>query len=298
LWSVSEPYRIAQRFESPSRLAGKHAIGCQRNRETVQFLGRLRAVDEVLFTRRGPVARIALNRPDQLNALTRSTSTELLAALRAADVADVRAVVITGVGRAFCAGSDLKVNFQQGAVPAEETLRAHRHPVLMAIRALPKPVISAVNGVAAGIGVGLALAGDLVAACEDATFVLAFARIGLLPDGGTSWFLERAIGRPRAIRMAMLGESLTATEAAELGLVSHLAPTEQFEGEVESLAERLASGPTRAYGLMKQEFDAVGSLAEQLELEAQLQAQAARTDDFREGLSAFHDKRGPAFRGR
>lgn len=254
-------------------------------------------VKPVLYEQQGSVARIVLNRPEQLNAITRELSTELLAALRASQAPEVRTVVITGAGRAFCAGSDLNVNFGGETVPAEETLRAARHPVLMAIRALPKPVISAVNGVAAGIGVGLALAGDIVAACDDARFVLAFSRIGLVPDGGTSWFLQRAIGRPRAIRLAMLGESVAAADALAMGLITHCLPAEGFDKEVDVLATRLAAGPTRAYGLMKRAFDATGSLPDQLELEAQLQAQAATSRDFQEGLNAFKEKREPSFRG-
>jgi 2-(1,2-epoxy-1,2-dihydrophenyl)acetyl-CoA isomerase len=252
---------------------------------------------EVLYDRQGPIAHVTLNRPKQLNALTRQASIELLSALREADAPDVRVVVLTGAGRAFCSGSDLNVNFGADSVPPEETLRTWRHPVLLALRALPKPIISAVNGVAAGIGVGVALAGDLVVARDDATFLLAFTRVGLVPDGGTSWFVARAIGRPRAVQLALLGEPLAASDARDMGLISDCIPAEQFDDHVATLADRLAQGPTRAYGLMKRAFDAAGALPDHLELEAQLQAQAARTRDFQEGRSAFLAKRDPVFRG-
>lgn len=248
----------------------------------------------------GPVARIELDRPQALNALNAELVERLLQALREAERPEVRAVVLTGQGRGFCSGSDLAQNFAPGAPPSEFNLRSSRHPLLLAMRALPKPILCAVNGVAAGIGVSLALAGDLVVAAESASFNLAFTRVGLVPDGGAMYFLQNAIGRPRAQRLAMLGERLDAREAERIGLVAGCFPDDDFEAEVDALAARLAAGPTRAYGLLKRAVDgaAVNSFPAQLELEATLQAEASRSDDFAEGRSAFLEKRRPEFRGR
>jgi 2-(1,2-epoxy-1,2-dihydrophenyl)acetyl-CoA isomerase len=248
----------------------------------------------------GAVARIELDRPAALNALDAELVERLLAALRDAERPEVRAVVLTGQGRGFCSGSDLARNFGPGAPPPEHNLRSSRHPLLLAMRALPKPILCAVNGVAAGIGVSLALAGDLVVAAESASFNLAFTRVGLVPDGGAMFFLQNAIGRPRAQRLTLLGEKVEAREAERIGLVAACFPDDEFGAEVDALAARLAAGPTRAYALLKRAVDgaAVNGLPAQLELEASLQAEASRTEDFAEGRAAFAEKRKPEFRGR
>jgi 2-(1,2-epoxy-1,2-dihydrophenyl)acetyl-CoA isomerase len=256
-------------------------------------------VNPILYEVSGGVARITLNRPNRLNALTNELCSELSEALREAEAPEVRVVVLRGAGRAFCAGTDLATNFEPGQPSAEANLRASRHPLLLAMRALPKPVITAVNGIAAGIGVGIALAGDVIVARKSTQFVLAFAKVGLIPDGGVSWFLPRAIGRPRALRAALFGDTIDGATALELGLVSYCTEDDRFDAELDALASRLAAGPTRAYGLMKQAFDASpdNGLASQMEFEARLQAEAARTADFGEGRAAFADKREPRFVG-
>jgi 2-(1,2-epoxy-1,2-dihydrophenyl)acetyl-CoA isomerase len=249
----------------------------------------------------GAVARIELDRPQALNALTAELVERLLAELRAAgEDPAVRAVCISGQGRGFCAGTDLSQNFRPGAPPAEQNLRASRHPLLLAIRALEKPVVAAVNGVAAGIGISLALACDLVVARRGAVFNFAFTRVGLVPDGGASFFLQRAVGAPRAARLLMHGESVDGAEAERIGLVAASFPDEEFEAEIDALLERLAAGPTLAYALTKRALDgaAVNSLPAQMELEASLQARASRSADFAEGRAAFAEKRAPRFEGR
>ncbi|HEU4656058.1 MAG TPA: enoyl-CoA hydratase-related protein [Capillimicrobium sp.] len=258
------------------------------------------AMPELVVERAGAVMWVTLNRPARLNALTAELVSELQSAVHAAASPDVRAVVVTGAGRAFCAGSDLRANFGPGATPTEVTLRCSRHPLLLALRALPKPVITAVNGVAAGIGVGLALAGDVVVMRRSATLSLSFANLGLVPDGGVSWHLSRALGRARSLRAALLGETIDGPTALAWGLVSSCVDDALFDDEVRELAERLAAGPSRAYGLMKQAFDAApsSSLAQHLELEARLQAEATATADFDEGLQAWLARRAPQFAGR
>lgn len=249
-------------------------------------------------TERG-VTTLTLNRPDALNALTADLRRGLLAAVKAADRdPEVRALVITGSGRAFCAGADLRGG--SGEREFRRVLTAEYNPLIEAIRALPKPVIAAVNGVAAGAGVSLALAADLVVAADDAKFVAAFHRIGLVPDSGLTRTLVRAVGRHVAFEVLMGERQLNAAAAHAAGLVAAVVPADRLADAARELAERLASGPTRAIGLTKRLLaDAEdASLSASLAAEAALQDVAGRTEDHAEGVAAFTEKRDPAFRGR
>jgi len=245
------------------------------------------------------VATITLNRPDTLNALNAVMRSELLAALKAAGRDDgVRAVVITGEGRAFCSGADLRGGSGERAF--RRVLAAEYNPLITALRELPKPVISAVNGVAAGAGMSLALACDLVYAADDARFVLAFLRIGLVPDSGLTRTLVRALGRHRAATLIFSGEPLGAAEALAVGLVNGVVPGDQLRAAVQAAAASLAGGPTAALGLAKRAINHAEDalLSESLEMEAALQELAGRTQDHAEGVAAFAEKREPRFIGR
>ena len=249
------------------------------------------------------VAEITLDRPAVLNAFTRPMAKELQAALHeaAADPA-VRAVLLTGAGRAFCAGQDLAEAVPQDAPapPIEDIVRATYNPTVLAIRSIEKPVIAAVNGVAAGAGANLAFACDIVLASEQATFIQAFAKIGLIPDTGGTFFLPRLVGVHRAAAMMMLGEKVTAAEAHVMGLVWRVYPASQLLESAREFARHLATQPTRAFGLTKRALNASlgNSLEQQLDLEAKLQAEAGASHDFGEGVQAFLQKRPPAFQGR
>jgi 2-(1,2-epoxy-1,2-dihydrophenyl)acetyl-CoA isomerase len=245
------------------------------------------------------VATITLNRPDVLNALNSTMRRELLAAVKAAARDDAtRAVAITGAGRAFCAGADLRGG--SGEREFRRVLSTEYNPLVEAIRGLPKPVVASVNGVAAGAGVSLALAADLVIAAEDARFVPAFGRIGLVPDSGLARTLVRALGRHRALEILLGERPLGADEAHAAGLVAAVVPADRLPDATRELAARLAAGPTRAIGLTKRLLNAAedAPLAESLADEAALQELAGRTDDHAEGVAAFGEKRDPAFRGR
>jgi 2-(1,2-epoxy-1,2-dihydrophenyl)acetyl-CoA isomerase len=254
----------------------------------------------------GSGATIELNRPETLNAWNKQFAQDLLAALeRCAEGEDVRAVRITGAGRAFSSGADLKDMGSEDITPegrpdVYKVLTERYHPIMRAIREMPKPVIAAVNGGAIGIGCSLALCCDLLVAGESSYFLLAFVNIGLAPDGGSSLFVPARIGAARAIEMAMLGERVPAAQALEWGLVNRVVPDGELMSESASLLARLAAGPTRAYAANKQLINAqlYGRLEEQLELEARLQREMAGTDDLIEGVSAFLQKRPAAFRGR
>ena len=252
---------------------------------------------EVETGREGGVQTITLNRPDKLNAFTRTLHEELRAALEEARDPAVRAVVITGAGRGFSAGQDLTEFSEGGDVAA--TLRTTYHVNVLAIRSLEKPVIAAVNGVCAGAGLSLACACDLRLASDAAFFVPGFAGIGLIPDSGGSFFLQRLLGTARAFEWMTSNRRLTAAEAHAWGLVSEVVEAESFTTRVAERAAELAAGPTRAIALTKRLYDeaATATLEEQLEREAETQAEAARTDDFREGVAAFGEKREARFSG-
>jgi 2-(1,2-epoxy-1,2-dihydrophenyl)acetyl-CoA isomerase len=226
--------------------------------------------------------------------------TELLAGLRSVERdRSVRAVVLTGEGRAFCAGQDLREPFGGEHPTLADELRLRYNPVILAIARLAKPVIAAVNGVAAGAGCSLALACDLRLAAESATFVLAFGRVGLVPDSGATWFLPRIVGQARAAELALLGDPVSAEEAARIGLVNRVVPAESLLDEARALASRLAEGSPLAMGLTKRalRYAAHASLEAALEHEASLQGIAGRSKDHEEGVAAFRAKRAARFTG-
>ena len=257
----------------------------------------------VLWEQSGAVGRITLNRPATLNAWTTAFGRDLREAVEgpASDPA-VRAVVITGAGRAFSSGADLKAGFEphaDGGPDVRKELADYYHPAIAGVRRLEKPVVAAVNGPAVGIGCSLALAGDLVVAAESAFFQLAFVNIGLMPDGGSTALVPATVGKARAFEMALLGERIGAPRAFEWGLVNFVHPDGRLLEEAEALAERLAAGPTRAYAAAKRALNRMiySDLDGQLELEAELQHQLARSRDFVAGVGAFVEKRRPTFEG-
>ena len=253
---------------------------------------------EVETSREGAVLTITLNRPDVLNALNAATHKALAAALKEARADEVRAVVLTGAGRGFCVGQDL-TEFREDAGDIGARLRGNYHPNIKAIRALEKPVIAAVNGAAAGAGLSLVCACDLRIASDQATFVPAFVNIGLVPDSGGTFFVTRLVGQARAFEWLCSGRRLTAAEAERWGVVSEVVPAEVLATRAAELALEFAALPTRAIGMTKRLLDRAltAGLDDQLEWEAQLQTAATRTDDFREGVAAFLEKRPPDFQG-
>jgi 2-(1,2-epoxy-1,2-dihydrophenyl)acetyl-CoA isomerase len=248
----------------------------------------------------GAVATIALDRPDALNALTIPVKVALLEAFRSiGEDRSIRAVILTGAGRAFCAGQDLAEREDPDAPPLDVELRERYNPIVRAIRTLDQPVIAAVNGVAAGAGASLAFACDLRIAAADARFVLAFGRIGLVPDSGATWFLPRLVGAARAAEIALVGDPIDAAEAVRIGLVSRVVPGVSLAAEARALADRLAEGAPLAASLTKGALRRSWSidLDDALEGEARLQGEAGATADHAEGLAAFREKRPPRFTG-
>jgi 2-(1,2-epoxy-1,2-dihydrophenyl)acetyl-CoA isomerase len=255
--------------------------------------------DEVLTSRDGGVLTITLNRPDVINALNAAVHAGLAAALKEARDPEVRAVVLTGAGRGFCAGQDLR-EFSDGVDDVADRLRATYHPNVTAIRELEKPVIAAVHGAAAGAGLSLACACDIRIAADNASFVPGFIGIGLIPDSGGTHFITRLLGPARAFEWMTSNRRLTAAEAQAWGLVSEVVEADRLLERAAEVAGMYAQAPTRGVGMTKRLLDAAvnSQLDEQLEREAHLQAAATQTEDFREGVTAFLAKRPPRFTGR
>lgn len=264
------------------------------------------AYDTVNLHRRGAAAKIELNRPEKMNAWNHQFGLDLRAAVEAvAGDDEVRAVVITGAGRGFSSGADLREMgseedvLEDGTADLYKILHERYHPLITAIREMPKPVVASVNGAAVGIGCSLALNSDLVVAAESAYLLLAFVNIGLVPDGGSSLLLPARAGHARAFEMAMLGERVPAAQALEWGLVNRVVPDDQLEAQTDELVDRLAAGPTRAYAGIKRQLNRwiYAGMEEQLELEATIQQEMANSGDFAEGVAAFAEKRSPSFQG-
>jgi 2-(1,2-epoxy-1,2-dihydrophenyl)acetyl-CoA isomerase len=259
--------------------------------------------ETVDLTTDGPGARILLNRPEALNAWNEQFGRDLLDAVTSvAEDDSVRALLITGAGRGFSSGADLKeqrTGGDGGAPDLSARLKEIYHPIITGLREMPKPVVAAVNGPAVGIGCSLALAADLIVAGESAYFLLAFVNIGLVPDGGSTAFLPARIGYARAAEMAMLGERVPAEQALDWGLVNRVVPDEELESTSGELLDRLANGPTRSYAGAKRLLNRrmYADLAGQLEAEAETQKEQGTSKDFIEGVLAFVEKRPPNFTG-
>ena len=255
--------------------------------------------DAITFEINDGLAVITLNRPDVMNAMNGQMRAEVLHATKRA-VADARVLVMTGAGKAFCSGQDLGDARKADQLDLERTLRDEYEPMIEALTSAPIPVIAAVNGAAAGAGANLALAADVVIAAKSALFLQAFTRIGLLPDAGGTFWLPRQIGMARAMGAALFAEPVSASKAAEWGMIWEAVPDASFKAVVQTRAQHLASGPTEGYRLIKKAMRASidQTLAEQLETEAHLQGKAGRTSDFKEGVMAFLEKRKAQFEGR
>ena len=261
--------------------------------------------ETVLYSYGGSVATIQMNRPEALNALSLQLGKDLAATVKLAISDHARAVILTGSGRAFCSGGDLRemkeMGESEGSIEAflDEPLKA-LHEVIALIRETPVPFIAAVNGVCAGAGTNFALACDLVIASDDASFNEAFVRIGLSPDCGGSFFLPRAIGEKLSAEMMMMGSTISSQRAAEIGMINRIVPAADLMSEAYALAAKLAAGPTASIGRVKRMLNASSSndLTAQLRLEADCQVESGRSADFNEGVAAFFEKRSPRFDGK
>lgn len=247
------------------------------------------------------VATITFNRPEVFNSFNREMALLLQKTLDACETNDdVRAIVLTGSGKAFCAGQDLKEVTDPDLNPGfKKILEEHYNPIITRIRSIKKPVLAAVNGVAAGAGANIALACDIVVAHEKVSFIQAFSLIGLVPDSAGTFFLPRLIGFQKALALAMLGDKISAEEAERLGMIYKYVPLEEFEDTINKLALKLANMPTKALGMIKELFNnsMTNNLEAQLALESKLQIEAANSNDYKEGVAAFIEKRKPEFNG-
>jgi 2-(1,2-epoxy-1,2-dihydrophenyl)acetyl-CoA isomerase len=262
---------------------------------------------KILFDISNGIATLTLNRPDKLNSFTQAMHEEVRHALKRvtseASSGNARVLVLTGAGRGFCAGQDLSDRaVEPGArsVDLGDSVEKNYAPLVQSLRALPLPVIGAINGVAAGAGANIALACDIVLAAHSASFVEVFCKLGLIPDTGGTYFLPRLIGSARAMGLAMLGEKLTAEKAEAWGLIWKAIPDEEFATEVQAMARHFASAPTKGLSFTKQALHASAhnSLPQQLALECGMMSELGRSDDYREGVAAFMEKRAPQFKGR
>lgn len=241
-----------------------------------------------------------MNRPEKFNSFVRDMAMDLQVKLDEAAADDsVRCIVLTGVGKAFCAGQDLAEATDPNGPELSNIVSEHYNPIIQRIRRIEKPVIAAVNGVAAGAGANIALACDIVLATESASFIQAFSKIGLIPDSGGTFFLPRLVGWQRASALMMTGEKVSAADAVSIGMIYKAIPDDQFEASVLEMANQLAQMPTKGLGLTKRALNQSfgNNLSQQLDLEDELQSQAGRTDDYAEGTRAFLEKRKPEFKG-
>jgi 2-(1,2-epoxy-1,2-dihydrophenyl)acetyl-CoA isomerase len=254
----------------------------------------------ILSQQTGGVLKLSLNRPDKFNSFNRAMALELQQQLdKAASDDSVRCVLLTGEGKAFCAGQDLSEAIDPQGPGIKNIVEEHYNPIILKIRNLEKPVVCAVNGVAAGAGANIALACDVVVAAQSASFIQAFSKIGLIPDSGGTFFLPRIVGFQKALALAMLGDKVTATDALQMGMIYKLFADESLQIEALQLAETLANMPTKALGLTKKLFNQslFNSLEKQLQAEGVEQIKAASTHDYQEGVNAFLEKRKPVFKG-
>ena len=255
----------------------------------------------ILFEKIGDVGRITLNRPEKYNSIVREMALSIQNTLANCEADDsIRCILITGAGKAFCAGQDLKEAIDPQGPEIEQIVREHYNPIIKRIREIEKPVIAAVNGVAAGAGANLALACDIVTATQSAKFIQAFSKIGLIPDSGGTYFLPRLIGLPKATAFMMTGEPVSSEKAEALGMIYAVYEDAEFESKTLELARSIAAMPTKGLGytkrLLNQSFN--NSLEDQLDLEAATQSLSAHADDHKEGIQAFLEKRTPKFTGK
>ena len=257
-------------------------------------------MDPILFEIKGSVGCITLNRPNKYNSFTRELALSMQKALKECrDNAEVRCILITGAGKAFCAGQDLGEVTQENGPELSTILSEHLNPIIRLIREIEKPIVAAVNGVAAGAGANVALACDITVAAPDASFIQAFTKIGLIPDSGGTFFLPRLVGIQRAAAYMMLGDKISAQEAVSVGMIYQILTEDDFLAAAFALAERLAKMPTRGLGLTKRALNQAftNDLDRQLAIEDQLQSFAGQTHDYKEGVAAFMEKRKPVFKG-
>jgi 2-(1,2-epoxy-1,2-dihydrophenyl)acetyl-CoA isomerase len=258
-------------------------------------------MEPILFHTEHNIAFITLNRPDKLNSFNREMALQLQSVLDDCEKNEsIRALYITGNGKGFCAGQDLAEVVDPNGPGMQRILSEHYNPIITRMRKMPKPIVVAVNGVAAGAGANIALAGDVVVAIDSATFIQAFSKIGLIPDSGGTFILPRLIGFQKASALMMLGDKVSASEALQMGMIYKVLEATSFETEAKKIAQQLAHMPTKALGFIKEALNnsATNNVEQQLDLEDRLQQKAAATDDFKEGVNAFLEKRAPVYTGK